>query len=184
MQNEIGNKKLYLLGEDKVGKALIKLGIPSMVGMLVFTLYNLVDTYFVSRLGTTQMAAVSIVYPVNMVVLGFALMFGTGAASCLSRILGSKQFKKANIYASTSLASSMILALVLLTVMLAFSDPLLRLLGATETMKPYAREYAFWFFINLALNVFNITCNNIFFRRCSFCSDECNACRQYCQYNT
>ena len=162
MQNEIGNKKLYLLGEDKVGKALIKLGIPSMVGMLVFTLYNLVDTYFVSRLGTTQMAAVSIVYPVNMVVLGFALMFGTGAASCLSRILGSKQFKKANIFASTSLASSMILAVILLTVMLVFSDPLLRLLGATETMMPYAREYAFWFFINLALNVFNITCNNIF----------------------
>lgn len=156
------NQRLYLLGEEKVGKSLIKLGIPSIVGMLVSALYNLVDTYFVARLGTSQIGAVSIVFPVSMVVLGFALMFGAGASSCLSRLLGSKQFKKADIFASTALASSMIFSLILVAVMLIFSDPLLRLLGATETMMPYAREYAFWFFIGLMFNVFNITANNIF----------------------
>lgn len=63
-------KNIALLKDAPVAKALIKLGIPTMVGMMVSSLYNLVDTYFVGIIGTSQQAAVSAVFPLSLVMLG------------------------------------------------------------------------------------------------------------------
>ena len=64
------------------------MGIPTMIGMLVNALYNLVDAYFVGGLGESQMGAISVVYPLGQVVVGLGLLFGNGAASYISRLLG------------------------------------------------------------------------------------------------
>ena len=82
------NNKLELLGSAPIPKALMALGIPIMIGMLINALYNLVDAYFVAGLGKSQMGAISIVFPLGQVVVGLGLMFGNGAASYLSRLLG------------------------------------------------------------------------------------------------
>ena len=74
--------------ERAIPNALMALGIPIMIGMLINALYNLVDAYFVGGLGETQMGAISIVFPLGQVVVGLGLMFGNGAASYLSRLLG------------------------------------------------------------------------------------------------
>ena len=154
-------KKLYLLGEESVSIALLKLGIPTMIGMMTSALYNLVDSYFVGKLGTSQMGAISVVYPLSVIILGIGLLFGSGASSYLARLLGNKQYKEADQCASTAIAASMITAVVLIAGMLLFINPLLRLLGATDSILPYAREYAIPFIIGLIFNVFNITYNNI-----------------------
>ena len=71
------NNKLELLGSAPIPKALMALGIPIMIGMLINALYNLVDAYFVSGLGKSQMGAISVVFPLGQVVVGLGLMFGT-----------------------------------------------------------------------------------------------------------
>ena len=84
------NKKLELLGNAPIPKALLAMGIPTMIGMLINALYNLVDAYFVGGLGESQMAAISVVYPLGQVVVGLGLLFGNGAASYISRLLGQR----------------------------------------------------------------------------------------------
>ena len=66
-------KTNFLLGEEKVSKALMKLGIPTMIGMLISALYSAVDAYFVGGLGTSQMGAVSVVFPVVQLVIGLGM---------------------------------------------------------------------------------------------------------------
>ena len=79
------NSKLELLGSAHVPKALVSLGIPIMIGMLINALYNLVDAYFVGGLGESPMGAISIVFPLGQVVVGLGLMFGNGASIALGR---------------------------------------------------------------------------------------------------
>ena len=82
------NKKMQLLGNAPIPQALLAMGIPTMIGMFVNALYNLVDAYFVGGLGESQMGAISVVYPLGQVVVGLGLLFGNGAASYISRLLG------------------------------------------------------------------------------------------------
>ena len=155
------NKKMELLGNALIPKALVSLGIPIMIGMLINALYNLVDAYFVGGLGESPMGAISIVFPLGQVVVGLGLMFGNGAASYLSRLLGSGDKKTANIVASTALYSSVLIGAVLIIFATIFLKPILTFLGATETIMPYALTYARIYVISCIFNVFNVTMNNI-----------------------
>lgn len=89
-------QKMELLGNAPIPKALLAMGIPTMIGMLINALYNLVDAYFVGGLGESQMGAISIVYPLGQVVVGLGLLFGNGAASYISRLLGQGKEEQAN----------------------------------------------------------------------------------------
>ncbi|KNZ42319.1 MATE family efflux transporter [Acetobacterium bakii] len=155
------SSRIYLLKEEKVSKALLTLGIPTMIGMMVSALYNLVDVFFVGKLGTAQIGAVSVVYPLEMILLGIGLLFGSGAASYIARLLGIKAYKEASQCATTAIISAVLLGSVLLIAMGLFLDPILRALGATDTILPFAREYAMIIIISMAFNVFNIAVNNI-----------------------
>ena len=155
------NSKLELLGSASVPKALVSLGIPIMIGMLINALYNLVDAYFVGGLGESPMGAISIVFPLGQVVVGLGLMFGNGAASYLSRLLGRDDKDTANKVASTALYSSVIIGAILIIIATIFLKPILTLLGATDTIMPYALTYARIYIISCIFNVFNVTMNNI-----------------------
>ena len=155
------NSKLELLGNAPVSKALVSLGIPIMIGMLINALYNLADAYFVSGLGEQQMGAISIVFPIGQAVVGLGLMFGNGAASYLSRLLGCGNKKAADMAASTALYSSVFIGAVLIMIAVIFLKPILTLLGATETIMPYALIYARIYILSCIFNVFNVTMNNI-----------------------
>ena len=155
------SSKLELLGSAPVPKALVSLGIPIMIGMLINALYNLVDAYFVGGLGEIPMGAISIVFPLGQVVVGLGLMFGNGAASYLSRLLGRDDKDTANKVASTALYSSVIIGAILIIIATIFLRPILTLLGATDTIMPYALIYARIYIISCIFNVFNVTMNNI-----------------------
>ncbi len=155
------DKKFELLESAPIPKALTALGIPIMIGMLINALYNLVDAYFVSGLGERQMGAISVVFPLGQVVVGVGLMFGNGAASYLSRLLGKGDKTRADKVASTALCSSVLLGASLVFVSALLLKPILFFLGATETMLPYALSYARIYVISSVFNVFNVTMNNI-----------------------
>jgi putative MATE family efflux protein len=155
------NNKLELLGNAPIPKALMALGVPIMIGMLINALYNLVDAYFVGGLGERQMGAISIAFPLGQVVVGLGLMFGNGAASYLSRLLGRGEKDTANQVASTALYSSLLIGAVIILFAAVFMEPILIMLGATETILPYALTYARIYVISCIFNVFNVTMNNI-----------------------
>ena len=114
------NRKLELLGNAPIPKALLAMGIPTMIGMLINALYNLVDAYFVGGLGESQMAAISVVYPLGQVVVGLGLLFGNGAASYISRLLGQRNKDQANKVASTALYSSLVVGAIMIVLSILF----------------------------------------------------------------
>lgn len=155
------NNKMELLGNAPISKALLAMGIPTMLGMMVNAIYNLVDAYFVGGLGTSQMGAISVVYPLGQVVVGLGLLFGNGSASYLSRLLGNREQEQANRVASTALYSSVAVGAVMIIFSRIFLRPILRLLGATDSIMPYAMTYAGIYVVSCIFNVFNVTMNNI-----------------------
>lgn len=155
------SKKMELLGSAPIPKALLAMGIPTMIGMLVNAFYNLVDAWFVGGLGERQMGAISVVYPLGQVVVGLGLLFGNGAASYISRLLGRGDQKNADKVASTALYSSVSAGTVIIIFSMLFLKPLLKILGATDSILPYAAAYAGIYIISCIFNVFNVTMNNI-----------------------
>lgn len=154
-------KKIELLGSISIPKALLAMGIPTMIGMLINALYNLVDAYFVGGLGERQMGAISVVYPLGQIIVGLGLLFGNGAASYISRLLGCGNKEKADKVASTALYSSISIGAVIITLSIIFLKPVLTLLGATDSILPYASAYASIYIVSCIFNVFNVTMNNI-----------------------
>ena len=155
------SKKMELLGSTSIPKALLAMGIPTMVGMLVNAFYNLVDAYFVGGLGESQMGAISVVYPLGQVVVGLGLLFGNGAASYISRLLGRGDKENADKVASTALYSSVSVGAVIILISMVFLHPILKLLGATDSILPFAATYAGIYIVSCIFNVFNVTMNNI-----------------------
>lgn len=155
------SKKMELLGSTSIPKALLAMGIPTMIGMLVNAFYNLVDAYFVGGLGESQMGAISVVYPLGQVVVGLGLLFGNGAASYISRLLGRGDKENADKVASTTLYSSVSVGTVIIIISMVFLHPILKLLGATDSILPYAATYAGIYIVSCIFNVFNVTMNNI-----------------------
>ena len=156
-----GNKKMELLGRAPVWRALLAMGLPTMIGMMINALYNLVDAYFVGGLGTSQMGAISVAFPIGQVVVGLGLLFGNGSASYISRLLGRGDRKTADQAASTALYSSIAVGALLILCTVVFLHPLLKMLGATESILPYAEEYTRIYVVFSIFNVFNVTMNNL-----------------------
>lgn len=155
------NKKMELLGSAPIPKALLAMGLPTMIGMMINALYNLVDAYFVGGLGTAQMGAISVAFPLGQVVVGLGLLFGNGAASYISRLLGTGEKETANKVASTALYSSLCVGAVIIICTVIFLNPVLKMLGATGSIMPYAVTYTRIYIISSIFNVFNVTMNNI-----------------------
>ena len=155
------SKKMELLGSTSIPKALLAMGIPTMIGMLVNAFYNLVDAYFVGGLGESQMGAISVVYPLGQVVVGLGLLFGNGAASYISRLLGRGDKENADKVASTALYSSVSVGAIIIIISMVFLHPILKLLGATDSILPFAATYASIYIVSCIFNVFNVTMNNI-----------------------
>lgn len=156
-----GSKKMELLGSAPIPKALMALGIPTMVGMLINALYNLVDTYFVGGLGTDQMGAVTVAFPLGQIVVGLGLLFGNGAAAYLSRLLGRGDKDTANKVASTAVYSSVTIGVIVILISIIFLQPILKQIGAIDSVMPYALAYTRIYIVFSIFNVFNVTMNNI-----------------------
>lgn len=155
------NKKMELLGTSPIPKALLAMGLPTMIGMMINALYNLVDAYFVGGLGTSQMGAISVAFPIGQVVVGLGLLFGNGAASYIARLLGHGEKETASKVASTALYSSIFVGAIVIIYTIIFLNPILKFLGATESIMPYAVTYTSIYVISSIFNVFNVTMNNI-----------------------
>ena len=128
--------------ETPISKLVLSLAFPTMISMLVTSIYNVADTYFVSQLGTSASGAVGIVFSLMAMIQALGFMVGMGAGSAISRLLGKKEEEVAHKTASSALLTSVVFGAGLSVCGLLFLERLIRLLGATETILPYAVEYA------------------------------------------
>ena len=130
------------LGEEKVSTLLWKFSLPAIAGMVVNALYNVVDSIFVGRgVGEIGLAAVTIAFPIMIVLMAFGMLVGVGASAVVSLRLGEHQQQEAEKILGNAFSLAMILSLVLTTGILLFLDPILINLGAEEAVLPYAREF-------------------------------------------
>ena len=137
----------YASQYEKMTKTPVKvlvlgLGFPTTVSMLVTNIYNVADTYFVGKLGTSASGAIGIVFGLMAILQAFGFMLGHGAGSNISLHLGAKEVEDAKRYASTSFFLALGSGLLIMVIGLLHLDGLCRLLGSTETILPYARIYA------------------------------------------
>lgn len=157
----MNDAQINLMHNEKIPKALLKLGIPTMIGMLISAFYNVIDAYFVSGLGTSAMGAVSVSFPIGQIIFALGSIFGSGAASYISRLLGNKEYDRANKTASTALISSVVVGIVMIFIAIFNIDSLLIAFGATPTILPYAKEYSMIFIGGSIFHIFTITVSNI-----------------------
>lgn len=124
-----------------VAPLIAQLSVPTTLTMLVTNVYNLADTAFVGRLGTSASGAVGVVFGFMTIIQAFGFVFGQGAGSIISRLLGNQENEQASAVASTSFFCSLGFGILLSLVSWLLLDPLIRLLGSTETIAVYARIY-------------------------------------------
>ena len=130
------------LGEEKVSKLILKFSIPAIIGMLVNGLYNIVDRVFVGRgVGELALSSVSIVFPIPLVLMAFGMLIGLGATSLVSIRLGQNKREEAQQIVGNAFVLLVIINLIISLVCFIFMDSILRLLGASPDVMPYARDF-------------------------------------------
>jgi multidrug efflux pump len=137
------HKRMHILGDMPVNKAIFKLVIPTMLGMIVMIFYHLTDTFFIGKLNDpNQVAALAIAMPIFMTFIAFGGLFGNGGASYLSRLLGKKDYDNASRTASTAFFTCGIFAIVMTFVGIALLPGVLRIAGSSENTFSYAYSYS------------------------------------------
>ena len=130
------------LGEEKIGRLLVRFAVPSVISMLVSALYNIVDQIFIGNgIGINGNAATNVAFPLSTLCTSLALLFGIGGAANFNLCMGAGEHKRAGKYVGNSiflLLSSGILLCVLVRI---FLQPLMLLFGATEDTLAYSLEY-------------------------------------------
>ena len=125
-----------------IPKLVTALALPMVASQLITVLYNTADTYFVSQIGTSAAAAVGVVFSLMAIIQAVGYGISMGASSLISRCLGARQDEDAHRYASSAFAAAVVFGLVLIGGCLPLLTPLMRVLGATDTILPYALDYA------------------------------------------
>lgn len=142
------DKKIRLLRDEKVSKAILKLSIPMVMGMMIQVLYNLVDTYFIGMLNdANQLAAANISLPVFMMLMAIAGIVGSGSSSYISRCLGNKDYEEANKTISIATGILIIMSIIVMIAGMFMSPNIAKGLGANEATFNYTYKYIFIMFI-------------------------------------
>ena len=155
-------KEENILGHEKIGKLIRKFSIPCIISLLVNSLYNIVDQIFIGwGVGYLGNGATNVVFPLTMIALSFALMFGDGASAYLSLKLGEKKKEEASQGVANGIALSVIVSLILCVISLTFLPQLLNIFGCTDILKDYALNYGYIIVLGLPFMMIGTTLNSI-----------------------
>lgn len=155
-------EKEHRLADKNISKLLLKLTLPATIGMLVMALYNIVDTMFIGHgVGPNGIAGLSIVFPIQLIVMGFGMLFGMGGGSIISRALGAEDFEKANQTFGNQIFSVILFTILVMLPGLLFPKEILTLFGATEAILPYSLSYYRIIVFGAGLFMFAMMSNNV-----------------------
>lgn len=134
-------QKFDRMTKTPIPRLIGELAVPTIISMLVTSFYNMADTFFVGKINTSATAAVGIVFPLMAMIQALGFFCGHGSGNYISRQLGAHNFEDASKMSATGFVTAFVLGLGILVVGFLFTDPLLRIMGSTETILPYARSY-------------------------------------------
>lgn len=134
-------EKVNYMTTKAVPPLICELAVPTIISMLVTAFYNMADTFFVGKINTQSTAAVGIVFTVMALIQSCGFFFGHGTGNYISRKLGAREYKDAEVMAATGFFLAFICGVIFGILGLVFLDPLAVLLGSTPTILPYTREY-------------------------------------------
>ncbi len=147
--------------ETPVWKLILVLGLPTTISMLVTNIYNMADTYFVSQIDNSAGGATSIVFSIMAILQAFGFMYGHGAGSHVSRLLGAKDAERAGKFLSTSVLLAALSGIVIMTFGLLTLEPLMLFLGSTQDILPHAKDYALYIFLAAPAMTTSCVFNNV-----------------------
>lgn len=147
--------------EQPVPRLILSLAVPTIISMMVTAVYNTADTYFVSQLGTSASGAVGIVMSLMGIIQSSGFLIGMGAGSWMSRLLGGKKERLASEVAASGFYFALVIGVFISVCGLLFLDPLITLLGATKTIRPYAMEYAQYILYAAPFLITSLTLNKM-----------------------
>lgn len=155
------DKKYQEMTQTPVEKLILRLAIPSILSMLVTTVYNAADTFFIGQINTSASAAVGVCFSVMSVIQALGFFFGQGAGSSISRALGNQHAEQAEEMASVGFFSAFFCGMLLSVLGLIFLEPLVYFLGATETIFPYAVDYLWIILLGTPFMTASFVLNNL-----------------------
>lgn len=141
MQTDAQRRKYIQMTESPVEPLICKMAVPTIISMLITSIYNMADTFFVGRLGTSATGAVGVVFPLMALIQAVGFFFGQGSGNYISRQLGAQHREEAERMAATGFFSALCAGCVIMILGLLLRHPLAHLLGATDTILPYALDY-------------------------------------------
>ena len=156
-KSELHYKKMV---ETPVAKLIVSLGIPTTISMLITSIYNMADTYFVGTLGESAQAATGVIYTLQTIIQGIAFMLGQGCGTFISRHLANKDVNTASKYISSSFYVGGIIGVIIMALGLTFLEPLVGFLGSTATIAPHAMDYGFWILTAAPFIICSMILNN------------------------
>ncbi|MCR5188980.1 MAG: MATE family efflux transporter [Treponema sp.] len=145
---------------EPVSKLITKLAVPTVISMLVTSIYNMADTFFVSQINTQASAAVGIVFPIMSIIQACGFTLGMGAGSLISIKLGQKKNEEASVISSTAFFTALAIGLLITIFGSLFSSGFLYLVGASDTVLPYAKAYARYIFLGAPFMCASFVLNN------------------------
>jgi len=154
--------KKNILDDDRIGRLLFKLSLPAFVGMFVMTLYNIVDTVFIGRfVGPLGIAGLSIVFPIQMLTMGIGHLMGMGGGSMISIQIGAGRIDRAERALGNAITGVIVSSLILMILGLTKTDDILRIMGASDTILPYARDYLIIILLGVIFQGFGMAQNSL-----------------------
>lgn len=156
------HKRTKMLAEEKIWSLLLKLSVPAMIGMIVNAFYNVVDTIFVGRgVGVRGIAAISIAFPIQMIVMAISLSVGIGSASIISRKWGAKDIDGAESTLGNALSLTVLLGIIIGVPSIVFAPQILKVFGASENIIGYSIVYLRIILSGIFFTLFTMVTNNI-----------------------
>lgn len=150
------------LGQERIGKLLRMYAVPSIISMLVNSLYNIVDQIFIGQgVGYLGNGATNIIFPITIVFAAFALMFGDGSSAFMSLMLGADRKQDAAKGVANGIILSVVTSILFAAGTLIFFPQLLNLFGCTPELEPYAKEYGYIIILGLPFMMVCTTINSI-----------------------
>lgn len=159
-REETTQERFNRMTQTPVKKLVCTLAVPTIISMLVTSFYNMADTFFVGRIGTSATGAVGVVFSLMAVIQAIGFTFGHGSGNYVSRALGRQDMENASRMVSTGFFSALFFGAGVSVLGLIFLDPLVRILGATPTILPYARGYAAYILLGAPYMTSTFVLNN------------------------
>lgn len=155
------NEQYMKMTQEPVAKLVLSLAGPAVVSMLITSIYNMADTYFVSKMGSSASGAIGIVMSVMAIIQAVGFTIGMGSASHVSIFLGEEKKEQADEYAVSAIAMSVILGSILMAIGLYMKPSLMKWFGSTPTILPFAITYSTYIFIAFPFMCTSFVLNNL-----------------------